>query len=110
MPDNMDYLTRAEHGEFAARIDAENKRQNNRLEVLENDVRQLASINANIEKMTLNLQQLTKELTKQGERLEKLEQLPVQKWDKLVSGIIGAIAATIGGGLILAVANGLMPA
>ena len=102
-----DYISRTEHNEFTARIDAENKRQNHRIEVIEREVKEIIRLNLSIEKMTTNIEQMTKEMAKQGERLEKLEKLPSQKWDKLISGIIGAIAAAIGGGLLWAIVNNI---
>ena len=36
-----DYITRAEHTEFCARMDAENNRQNRRIELLEGTTKQI---------------------------------------------------------------------
>ena len=102
-----DYITRTEHNEFAARIDAENNRQNHRIKVVEDEMRQIQALNISIERMASSIEQIAKETAKQGERLERLEQLPSQKWDKLISGIIGAIATAIGGGLIWAIISNI---
>ena len=49
------------------------------------------------------MEQMAKELKSQGERLEFIESKPSKRWDLLISGILGAIAAAVGGGVIAAI-------
>ena len=39
---------------------------------------------------------MTEEISKQGTRLESIEAKPAKRWDALIGGLIGAIAAAIG--------------
>ena len=101
----MDYLTRVEHEEFAKRMEDEHNRQNHRISEMEENFRQIQALTLSIEKMALNVENMAKELKRQGDHIEKLEEAPSHNWNKLKDGIIGAIAAAIGGGLVLAVVN-----
>lgn len=98
-----EYITRNEHEEFVRRMEDEDKRQNKRLEIMEENVRQISALTISVEKMACSIETMTKELGNQGERLLALEEVPGKNWSALRSGIIGAIAATIGCGLLAAV-------
>ena len=98
-------ITRAEHEEFARRMDIENRRiqdenarQNHRIEVLENTVleltsKQIASVTAAVERLTANMETMRKEHERQGERLAALEGRDGEKWRKVL-GYVGAALAT----------------
>ena len=101
----MDYITRVEHEEFAKRMEDEHNRQNHRISEMEENFRQIQALTLSIEKMALNVENMAKELKRQGDHIEKLEEAPGHNWNKLKDGILGAIAAAIGGGLVLAVVN-----
>lgn len=94
---NDDYLTRAEHAEFARRMEDENTRQNKRLEILEDNVRQISTLTAAVEKLAVNMGNMAREQEKQGNRLETLESRPGRRWDSLVDKIIlAAVGALVG--------------
>lgn len=101
----MDYLTRVEHDEFVKRMEDEHNRQNHRISDMERTVKQIQNLTLSIEKMALNVENMAKELKRQGDHIEKLEEAPGHNWNKLKDGILGAIAAAIGGGIVLAVTN-----
>ena len=108
----QEYITRREHEEFARRMKAENERisdennrQNKRLSALEDSVKDINKLALNIERMTASIQSMTSEIEKQGKRLESIEQKPAKKWDALVFGIIGAIAAAIGAAIMSGVVH-----
>ena len=84
------YILRAEHEEFARRIDAENSRQNRRIEVLEESVDRFGRIATSVEKLAVNMEGMLKEQERQGERL---------------NSILAAIGSAIGGGLVVAIAT-----
>ncbi len=88
-----DSITRKEHEEFARRIDAENERQNKRLNLLEENVRQLGSLTAAVEKLAVSMENMAKEQEKQGKRLETLESRDGEMWRK----VLGYIATTVVG-------------
>ena len=99
----QEYLTRREHEEFArrmesenARIKDENDRQNKRIGVVEESVKEFNRLALQIERIAVSIQQMTDEISKQGTRLESIESKPAKRWDALIGGLIGAIAAAIG--------------
>ena len=90
-----DNITRKEHEEFARRIDAENERQNKRIGLLEENVRQIGSLTASVEKLAVSMENMAKEQEKQGKRLETLENRDGEMWRKVVAYIATAIAGIV---------------
>ena len=97
-------ITREEHEEFRRRLEEENKRQDTRIGILEDSVRQIGALATSVEKLALSMQSMLKEQEKQGRRLETLEDRDGAMWLKVVAygatalvGIfIGYIARQIG--------------
>ena len=75
-----EYVTIEVHNEFEKRIDAENARQNKRLAELESTVKEIQRLSIAVEKMAVSMEAMTKELSEQGDRLEKIEKEPADKW------------------------------
>lgn len=105
----QEYITRREHEEFARRMETENgrikdenERQNKRISVVEESMKEFNRLALQIEKIASSIQTMTEELSKQGKRLELIESKPAKRWDALIGGIIGALGAAIGAGLIAA--------
>ncbi len=90
-----DNITRKEHEEFARRIDAENERQNKRIGLLEENVRQIGSLTASVEKLAVSMENMAKEQEKQGKRLETLENRDGEMWRKVVAYIATAIVGIV---------------
>lgn len=86
-----DTISREEHDEFCKRIDAENHRQNRRIELLENSVQQIDSLATSVEKLALSLQSMVKEQEQQGRRLEVLENRDGEMWRKVVGYVFKQI-------------------
>ena len=84
-------ITRGEYEEVIKRVEAEEKRQNKRLDNLEESLATLTDLTVSIEKIAVNIEQMQKELTKQGDRLEKIEQEPAENWKKVVWLVIAAL-------------------
>ena len=103
--DNAASITRAEHTEFVKRIEDEEHRQNRRLELLEESVRQIQALTVSVERMAVSMQAMTEEQKRQGERLDSLEEEPGKAWKSLRAGLIGAVAAAVGAALVAAVAS-----
>lgn len=76
-------------------VDDENNRQNHRLEKLESVVEKITEIATSVQLLAQNVATMTKELERQGKKLEMIENEPAEKWKKLtwlvVTGIVGAI-------------------
>lgn len=88
-------ITRAEHEEFRRRIEEENKRQDKRIEILEEKAKRIEGLNSSIEKLALNMENMLKEQLKQGKRLEVLEGRDGEMWRKVVSYAITAIVGIV---------------
>lgn len=88
-------ITRAEHEEFKKRMEEEHRRQNRRIELLENTVQQIGEIAASVEKMAVSLQSMVKEQEQQGRRLEALESRDGEMWRKVVGHVVTAIISII---------------
>lgn len=90
-----EYVTIAVHNEFADKIAREDDRQNHRISLLEESIKQIYILNTSVEKIVITLQTLTKEIGAQNERLKAIEEKPAQNWDKLVWAVGGAVVAAI---------------
>lgn len=86
-------ISRAEHEEFARRIDAQEKRQDRRLELLEENVREIGALTVSVQKLAQSLQSMVKEQEQQGRRLQALESRDGEKWRKLMGYIATAITS-----------------
>ena len=93
----MEGITREEHAEFVRRLDDENRRQNRRIDILENSVHQIGEIATSVEKMAISLQSMVKEQEQQGKRLEALESRDGEMWRKTVAYVVtGFLGAVVG--------------
>lgn len=88
-----DCISRVECKTCQDKYDEINNMQNKRLDALEENVKQIQSLTISVEKMAVSIEQMTKELSKQGERLEAIEKEPAQKW-KQASWIVLSVILT----------------
>lgn len=86
-------ISRAEHEEFARRIDAQEKRQDRRLELLEENVREIGALTVSVQKLAQSLQSMVREQEQQGRRLQALESRDGEKWRKLMGYIATALTS-----------------
>lgn len=91
------------HKEFAERIDAENARQNKRLDLLEQNINHINGLTVSVEKMAVNMGNMLEELKKQGKRLEALENEPVETYNRLKTTVITSIIGTLAGAVVTAI-------
>lgn len=90
-------ITRAEHEEFRKRIEEENNRQNRRLELVENNMRQIGALTTSVEKLAVNMEGMLREQEEQSGRLRTLEGRDGEKWRKVMSFIVtGVVSAVVG--------------
>lgn len=100
----MEYVGREEHTEFSKRIEDEQHRQNRRIELLEEAVKQNTALTVSVEKLANNMKNMANEQIKQGERLEALEGRDGEMWRTVVKYVltaalglvIGLVATQIG--------------
>ncbi len=78
-----EYITHAEHAEFCARLDAENNRQNRRIEILEGTTKQISELTTSVQKLAMPVENMVKEQGRQGDRLEALENRDGEMWRKI---------------------------
>ena len=88
-------ITRAEHEEFRRRLEEENRRQDKRIELLEDNIRELNSLTASVGKLATSIESMVKEQEKQGKRLEALEGRDGEKWRKVMGYIATAIVGVV---------------
>ena len=90
-------ITRAEHEEFCRRIDEENRRQNRRIELLEEGEQRIATLTASVERLATSMESMLKEQERQGKRLETLESRDGEMLRKVVGHVVtfavGAVLA-----------------
>lgn len=92
-----EYITREEQEAIISRIDAEDARQNHRLEKLEDAVQNIAKLTVSVEKLAVNMDRMVREQEKTANRLTALEQEPADNWRKAVWVILTAlIGAAVG--------------
>ena len=86
------------------RLHDEDRRQNKRLELLEESVKYIQDLTVSVHMLAHDMKQMLEEQKEQGKRLDKLEQEPADAWKQVKTTIITAIVSTIAGG----VATGLI--
>lgn len=88
-------ITRAEHEEFSRRMEEEHKRQNKRIELLEERTEQFTDIAISVKELALSVKQMAETQKLQGEKLEKLEERDGEMWRKVVGYIVTAIIGIV---------------
>lgn len=88
-------ITRAEHEEFRRRLEEENKRQDKRIELLEQNVEKMGALTTSVEKLATNMESMLKEQEKQGKRLETLEGRDGEMWRKVVGYVVTAVIGIV---------------
>lgn len=111
-------ITRAELEEFRRgmaseheRLEAEDRRQNKRLDALEKSTEQISELTASVREMAANIKSMTDELTRQGrqmeqqaqqtgERLTKLEGRDGEKYRQIGGYIVASVISVIVGAIL----------
>lgn len=99
----MDEVVKAE----IQRLHDENERQNHRLSEVEQTIKQLNELVLSVQRISLSVESLTKEVQKQGQRLEVIEQKPAQNWNTMTRTIFTTVVSAIAGGLAVWIVHGL---
>ena len=68
-----DFVTTAVHDEFVKRVDAENNRQNKRIEIIEAKQSQISELVVSVKVLASNVENIAKEINEQGTRLKEIE-------------------------------------
>lgn len=106
------YISRHEHEEFRRAmmtereaLAAEDKRQNKRLDALEETVRQINALTMSVSKLADTMEHMVLEQKEQGERLERLESVPAKNWNTVKAAVLSAIGTAIGAAIIAAIVH-----
>lgn len=93
-------ITRAEHNEFAKRMEEEHSRQNKRIGDLEKAVEQNNQILISVERLAVSMENMQKEQQAQGKRLElqseEIEELKGrdgEMWRKAIGYVVTSIVS-----------------
>ena len=92
-----DTITRHEFEAVTQRFDAENDRQNHRIDTLEETVKEIHKWTAAVERPAASVQNMVDEQRKHSQRLETLEARDGELWRKIVG-----YALTAGAGFLVA--------
>lgn len=97
-----DYIGRKEHETFAQlmkseneRLREENGRQNKRIAVLEEEVRQIGALTSSVDRLATNMENMIKNIEAQGKRLEMVESRDGEMWRKVVGYIATAVVGIV---------------
>jgi len=97
-----DYISRSEHEEFRRsmelankNLEDENKRQNERLKLLEENGKQITALVTNVERLAVNMENMLRVQEADGKRLAALESRDGKMWRKVVDHIITAVAGAV---------------
>ena len=93
-------ITEVVHKEFATRVDAENQMQNQRIDKLEETVKEIQRLTIAVERMAVSMEAMTKEIASQGQRLDAIEKEPADKWKNAVWIVVSALIAAAVGALV----------
>lgn len=86
-----EYITKGVYEEAVKRIEAEEHRQNKRLDKLDEQMESLTELTAAVREMAVSVRNMQEELKKQGDRLEKIEQEPADNWKKAIWLVVAAV-------------------
>lgn len=104
----MDYIGRYEHDEFVKRMEEEHERQNKRIGILEDTMKQYVTLTISVERLATSIDQMVQEQKRQGEKLEELEKVPVKNWNTFKASILSAIGGAIGMAIIGVIAYAII--
>lgn len=91
-----EYVTLEVHTEFCKRIEAEDNRQNKRIEIIEAKQAQISELVASVQVLAVNVENIAKEINKQSQRLDEIEGIPKKRWETVIACVItGLLGAAI---------------
>lgn len=88
-------ITRAEHEEFCKRVEAEDYRQNKRLEILEEQTKQFTDLVLSVRELAQSVKQLAEIQKAQGEKLDELESRDGEMWRRVSSYVIISVISLV---------------
>lgn len=89
--EEKNFISRAEHEEFKTRIEAEENRQNHRIDRLEDNYEKLTDLTLSVKELSVSLKGMQDQLSKQSQQLEAIEKEPADNWKKAVWIVLAAL-------------------
>lgn len=89
------------------RIHDEDKRQNKRLDALEEQGKVLNDLAMSVQKLAIGIENLSNKQDSMNTRLEEIEQKPAQAWNNMTRTIFTTIISAIAGGLAVWIVQGI---
>jgi len=90
-----DFVTKEVHEEFVKRMEEEDKRQNKRIEIIEEKQSQISELVTSVKVLAANVENIAKEINEQGIRLKEIEGKPGKRWEQLVGYILSAVVTAV---------------
>lgn len=90
-------VTRAEYEEFRIRLEQEDARQNRRIELLENSVKEWGTLTTSVHELAISMKNMLKEQEQQGKRLEALEKRDGEKWRQATGYVVTVVIGIVVG-------------
>lgn len=90
-----EYVTKTEFDLQIKEIQNEDNRQNHRLSKVEEDLNIIRDLTVAVEKLAVNMNYMKDNLSKLSGDMESIKSIPAGRWDKLISGIIGALVTAV---------------
>lgn len=85
------YMTIVQHEEYAKRMEDEHKRQNKRIDKLEENQRQINDLTLSVKELALSVKSLAEEKKNHDDRIEALENRDGEKWRDVSKFVITTI-------------------
>ena len=90
-----EYMSRGECELLIGRVNDENARQNKRLDKLEDIVEKINALAESVARLAGSIDTMSKEVEKQGRRLESLEAEPADNWRNVVKTVITVAVSAV---------------
>lgn len=88
-------VTRPEYEEYKQRIEEEDIRQNRRIELLEEQTKQINNLTISVEKLAQSVKAMAESQEAYSKRLETLEGRDGEKWRKVVGIVLTAVISGV---------------
>ena len=88
-------VTRPEYEEYKQRVEEEDIRQNRRIELLEEQTKQINNLTVSVEKLAQSVKTMAESQEAYGKRLETLEGRDGEKWRMVVEIVLTAVISGI---------------
>lgn len=95
------FWTRNEQSQYAQRMEDEHHRQNKRIEILEENYKQLTELTMSVREQTMVINTMSEEIKRQGEQISRLVSEPASRWEKIKDKAIDTAVGVVIGALVV---------